>query len=300
VPGEDGRGGRPPRPVRAPQKTFAKNRVLVALIALGVLGPLAYSIAVAPAMQWNVVWKYLFSSVILNGVKTTIILTVICQGIAILIGTVLATMELAKNPVLVKLARLYLWFFRGVPALVQLLMWYNLALVYPHLFGISTNSIMTPFFAAILGLSIHESAYMSDVIRSGILSVERGQSEAATAIGLTPRQTFFHIVLPQAMRVIVPNTGNRTIGTMKFTSLASFLAVAELLYTVQSIYNVNLEIIPLLLVATIWYLVLVSALSRLQSVLERHYGRSFVDARAVRPFATDGDAETLPELVERP
>jgi polar amino acid transport system permease protein len=284
--------------VRAPQKTFGKNRVVFAVIAIAILGPLIYSVITAPAMEWNLVGKYLFSDVILNGVKLTIILTIIAQGIAILVGTVLATMEMSTNPVLVALARLYLWFFRGVPALVQLLMWYNLALIYPHIFGISTNSIMTPIFAAILGLSIHESAYMSDVIRSGILSVERGQSEAATAIGLTPRQTFFRIVLPQAMRVIVPNTGNRTIGTMKFTSLASFLAVSELLYTVQSIYNVNLQVIPLLMVATFWYLVLVSILSRLQSILERHYGRSFRDVRAIRPVVGTGDSESLPEMVK--
>jgi len=272
------------RPVAAPPRKVTAGRVIAAVIALVAAAEFLATLITRPAMQWDVVGKYLFSSIVLNGVKLTVILTIISQALAVVLGTVLALMALSNNVSLNIVARIYLWIFRGVPALVQLLFWFNLAILYPTL-GVAlpfggptlvsepTNKLVTVLLAAILGLGLHEAAYMSDVVRSSLQSVDRGQQEAATALGLTSQQTFWKVTVPQAMRVMVPNTGNRTIGMLKFTSLASFLAVSELLYSVQSVYNRTLQTIPLLMVATVWYLLCVSVLTWLQHRVERHYTR---------------------------
>ncbi|MGH3049723.1 MAG: amino acid ABC transporter permease, partial [Gaiellaceae bacterium] len=176
-----------------------------------------------------------------------------------------------------------IWFFRGTPVLVQLLFWYNIAALYPKIslgipFGpqfahVDANSLITPFLAATLGLGLNEAAYMAEIVRAGIISVSEGQTEAALALGMTRLQTMRRIVLPQAMRVIVPPTGNETISMLKTSSLASVIALSELLYSAQLIYSVNYRTIQLLIVASIWYLIVTTVLSFGQYYVERHFGR---------------------------
>jgi polar amino acid transport system permease protein len=177
----------------------------------------------------------------------------------------------------------YIWFFRGTPVLVQLLFWYNIAALYPKIalgipFGpafvhADANTLITPFTAAILGLGLNEGAYMAEIVRAGIISVDAGQSDAAQSLGMTRLQTMRRIVLPQAMRVIIPPTGNETISMLKTSSLASVIVVTELLYAAQLIYSVNFKTIPLLITVSIWYIVCTSVLYVGQYYLERYYGR---------------------------
>jgi polar amino acid transport system permease protein len=196
---------------------------------------------------------------------------------------VLAVMRLSPNPLVSSASWFYIWFFRGTPVLVQLLFWYNIAALYPKIglgipFGptfvhADANKLITPFTAAILGLGLNEGAYMAEIVRAGIISVEEGQSDAAHSLGMTRLQTMRRIVLPQAMRVIIPPTGNETISMLKTSSLASVIVVTELLYAAQLIYSVNFKTIQLLIVASIWYIVCTSVLYVGQHYLERHYGR---------------------------
>ncbi|GAB3861745.1 hypothetical protein GCM10028801_26180 [Nocardioides maradonensis] len=210
---------------------------------------------------------------------TTLVLTAICMAIGIALAIVLAVMRLSANPVLRGTAFAYVSFFRGTPVLVQLLFWFNLAALYPDItFGLpgvhlDANTLITPFLAAVLGLGLNEAAYMSEIVRAGILSVDHGQSEAAGALGLSRGLTLRRVVLPQAMRVIVPPTGNETIGMLKTTALVSVLAVHDLLYSSQIIYAKNFQPIPLLIVASIWYLAVTTVLGIGQYYLERRYAR---------------------------
>jgi polar amino acid transport system permease protein len=188
----------------------------------------------------------------------------------------------------------YIWFFRGTPVLVQLLVWFNLAFLYPKIsigipFGPSwltanANNLITPLAAAILGLGLNEGAYMAEIVRAGILSVEHGQSEAAQALGMSSGQTMRRIILPQAMRVIIPPTGNETISMLKTSSLASVITVTELLYAVQLIYSVNFKTIPLLIVASIWYLIVTSVLTAGQYYVERYYARGSARELPLTPW----------------
>lgn len=252
-------------------------------IAIVVLG-LIWMSATNPNFQWDVVFKYLTSEVILAGLWTTVQLTVIAMVLGTVIGVVLALMMLADDPWLRGFAAAYKWLFRGTPLLVQLIFWFNISALYPEitigipggpsLISFSGNSI-TPFAAAILGLALHESAYMAEIIRGGVLAVGHGQTEAATALGMRRMQAFRRITLPQALRVIVPATGNQVILMLKTTSLVSVIALPELLYSAQTIYARTFEIIPLLIVASIWYLIVCSILSVGQFYLERTLGRGF-------------------------
>jgi polar amino acid transport system permease protein len=195
----------------------------------------------------------------------------------------LAVMRLSPNPLLSRASWLYIFFFRGTPVLVQLLFWYNIAALYPKLslgipFGPAfvhpdANTLITAFRAGILGLGLNEGAYMAEIVRAGIISVDDGQTDAAQSLGMTRVQTLRRIVLPQAMRVIIPPTGNETISMLKTTSLASVITVTELLYAAQLIYSVNFKPIPLLITVSIWYLVCTSVLYVGQHYLERYYGR---------------------------
>jgi polar amino acid transport system permease protein len=242
------------------------------------------SVATNPRFQWGVVGDFLFDSRILHGVRVTIELTVIAMAIGIVLGVVLAVMRISPNPLVSGGSWVYVWFFRGTPVLVQLLFWQFVSALYPKLsIGIpfggpefasgNANHIITPFTAAILGLGLNEGAYMAEIVRAGILSVEEGQTEAAQSLGMTRLQTMRRIVLPQAMRVIIPPTGNETISMLKTSALVSVIAYSELLYSAQLIYAENYRQIPLLLVVSIWYLVLTTLLSIGQYYLERHYGR---------------------------
>jgi polar amino acid transport system permease protein len=232
---------------------------------------------------WPVVGHYFLSGEIVVGLGETIELTVIAMVLGIALGVLLAVLRLSSNPVMAALARLYVWFFRGTPVFVQLLFWGYVSALYPRLglglpFGPQfvsgeTNSLITPFVAAVLGLALNEGAYMAEIVRAGILSVERGQTEAAQALGMSRLRTLRRIVLPQAMRVIIPPTGNQTISMLKTTSLVSVLAFPELLYSAQLIYSANFKTIPLLLTASLWYLLMNSVLTVGQYYLERRFSR---------------------------
>jgi polar amino acid transport system permease protein len=262
-------------PVRHPGRWLAA--AIVAVIAV----LLIHSIATNPRFEWDVVGDYLFDDRILRGIVTTLELTVIAMAIGVLGGVLMAVMRLSPNPMVSGASAIYIWLFRGTPVLVQLLVWNFIAAVYPEIsFGLpfvhlDANDLIKPFTAAILALGLNEAAYMAEIVRAGILSVDEGQSEAAQALGMTRTQTMRRIVLPQAMRVIVPPTGNETISMLKTTSLASVIAVTELTYAAQLIYAQNYKTIPLLIVISIWYLLGTSILSVGQFFLERRFGRGF-------------------------
>ena len=229
---------------------------------------------------WSYVSENLFSRSVLAGVGNTIIMTFCAMIVGIVLGVVAAIMRMSDNPVLRSIAVGYVWLFRGAPALLQLLLWFNLALIFPTigipgLFSIRTVDVMTPFVAALLGLGIQQGAYTAEVVRAGILSIDKGQMEAAQSIGMTKLRATLKIVLPQAMRVIVPPIGNETIGMVKLTSLASVIQYSEVLRSVEDIYYVNSRVIELLIVATIWYMVVVTILSILQIYIERHFSKGW-------------------------
>jgi polar amino acid transport system permease protein len=245
-----------------------------------------YQILTNSGFQWEIVGKYMLDPAVLSGVRMTCELTALVMLVGAIIGVVLALMRLSANPVPLLCANAYLWFFRGTPVLVQLVFWYNLAALFPEItlgvpfggpkfFAVSSTVAITSFVAALLGLSLNEGAYMGEIIRAGILSVDPGQAEAAKALGYRPMQSFRVVVLPQAMKAIVPPTGNQVIGMLKFTSLASIVALQELMNSVESIYTRTFETIPLLIVAALWYLILVSVLSVGQYFIERYYSKGW-------------------------
>ncbi len=247
---------------------------------------IVYQILTNPGFQWDVVGNYMLHPSVLRGVLMTCQLTFLVMVVGSIIGVIVALMRLSNNSILTLCANAYLWFFRGTPVLVQLVFWYNLASLFPELslgipfggpkvFAISSTVAISSFVAAMLGLSLNEGAYMAEIIRAGILSVDPGQADASKALGYRPMQTFWVIVLPQAMKAIVPPTGNQVIGMLKFTSLASIVALQELMFSVESIYTRTFETIPLLIVAALWYLILVSVLSVVQYFIEQYYSKGW-------------------------
>jgi polar amino acid transport system permease protein len=264
-------------PVRHPGRWVAAAIVIVLGAALG------KSVATNPRFHWGIVGHYFVSSRVLDGLVVTLELTVISMAIGITFGIVLAVMRLSPNPLVSGASWVYIWFFRGTPVLVQILFWGFISALYPRLslgipFGpqfvhFNANAAITPFVAGMLALGLNEGAYMAEIVRAGIISVDEGQTDAAHALGMTRLQTMRRIVLPQAMRVIIPPTGNETISMLKTTSLVSVIAVTELLYSVELIYAVNYRTIPLLIVASIWYLIVTTVLSIGQYYLERYFGR---------------------------
>jgi polar amino acid transport system permease protein len=264
--------------VRHPGRWLAA--VVVAFVAVVVV----HSVATNPRFGWGTVGHYLFTSRILHGLLVTLELTAVSMAIGIALGVVLAVMRLSHNPLVASGSWVYIWFFRGTPVLVQILFWSFISALYPRIsigipFGgpeflhANANTLITPFLAAILALGLNEAAYMAEIVRAGIISVDEGQTDAASALGMTRLQTMRRIVLPQAMRVIIPPTGNETISMLKTSSLVSVIAYPELLYSAQLIYAVNYRQIPLLLTASIWYLAVTSVLSVGQFYVERHFGR---------------------------
>lgn len=237
-----------------------------------------------PNFGWNVVGEYFTSARILDGLLKTLQLTAIAMVLGVVLGVALAVMRLSSNPVLSGVSWLYVWFFRGTPVFVQLLFWGFISALYPTIslgvpfgpafVGMDTNTLITPVIAAILGLGLNEAAYMAEIVRSGIQSVDKGQTEAAQALGMKRGRILRQIIMPQAMRVIIPPTANNTISMLKTTSLVSVLSFPELLYAAQLIYSDNFQTIPLLITASIWYLIVTSVLTVGQYYIERHYSRS--------------------------
>ena len=264
-----------------PLRHHWRNAAVAIVFAL--LALLLYSVATNPEFQWLRVGHYLFDSMILTGVGVTLILTVVIMCLSCIGGTVVALMLVSPSKLLSVPAKWFVWFFRGTPALVQLIFWYNFALLFKHIglylpgvgmvFSVKTNDLITPFVAAVIALSLQESGYMAEIIRNGLKSVSHGQTEAALCLGMKPSLLMRRIVLPQAMRVIIPPTGNETISLLKTTSLVSTIAVSDVLYSAQSIYARTFETIPLLLVASFWYLAIVSLMSVGQGYLERYFSR---------------------------
>lgn len=240
--------------------------------------------AVNPAFEWDVARSYMFHPSIMRGLYNTLLLTAIIMALATVLGTVIAIMRVSRSEILNGFAGAYVWFFRGVPALIQLIFWFNLSLLVSKIsinlpfvgevFSVRTNDFMTPFFSAVVALALCEAGYMAEIIRAGIKSVPSGQAEAATALGMPYRVILKRIILPQAMRFVVPPTGNEAINLLKMTSLVTFIAVDDLFYSAQSIYARTFETIPLLIVVSTWYLAVVSIMSVGQYFLERHFGRS--------------------------
>jgi polar amino acid transport system permease protein len=254
-----------------------------AVVILVLLAMLVHTLVTNPRFQWHVVWSYFTTSSVLHGLVLTLWLTAAVMVCGYLLGILFAVMRLSHNPILRSVSFGYVWLIRSVPPLVQLLFWYELASLYPQLslgipFGhefvtVHTAHLFTGLLAAFVGLTLDVAAFSAEIIRGGILSVEHGQTEAAEALGLRPWRIFRRIVLPQAMPAIVPASGNMLISMLKATSIVSVIAVQDLLYSVQLIYNQNFLIMPLLLVATIWYVILTTLLSVGQYYVERHYAR---------------------------
>ncbi len=275
-------------PVRHPGRWVATVVVLV------LLAMLAHTLGFNAHFQWGIVGNYFTTSAILIGLSRTIELTAIAMAGGIVLGAILAVMRLSDNPIISGVSWLYIWFFRGTPLLVQLIFWYNLASLYPKLsigvpFGPAfasgdANAFINTFDAAILGLGLNEGAYMAEIVRAGILSVDAGQTEAAQALGMTHLMTMRRIVLPQSMRVIIPPTGNQTIGMLKTTSLVSVIALPELLYSAEIIYSRTYQTIPLLIVASLWYLIVTSILTMGQYYVERHFAKGAARALPLTPL----------------
>jgi len=260
---------------------------LVVIISLLVLK----TVATNEHFQWDVVGEYFTADTVLAGVARTLQLTVIAMVIGLALGIPLAVMRQSSNRLLSGFSFLFVWFFRGTPLLVQIVFWFNAAALFPRvvlkvpfgptIYSADTNSLVTPLLAAILALGLNQGAYNAEIVRAGLLAVDHGQTEAASALGMTNGQLLRKVVLPQAMRVIVPPMGNETISMLKVTSLVSVISLSELLYSVQAIYQANYKVIPLLLVASIWYLILVSVLSVGQYYLERRFGRGYGALRQI-------------------
>ncbi len=272
-------------PLRHPGRWVAAAGVFIAL------GMLAHSIVTNPNFHWDVVGQNLFKRVVFEGILRTLELTVIAMAIGIALGILLAVMRLSPNPIVSSASWIYIWVFRGTPVFVQLLFWNSVGVLYKnlaigvpfghHFFSSSSNTVITTFTAAILGLGLNEGAYMSEIVRAGIISVDQGQTEAAQALGMNRMRIMRRIVLPQAMRVIIPPTGNETISMLKTTSLVSVISIQELLGSVQTIYNTTYQVLQLLIVASLWYLLFTSILSIGQYYLERRYTRG--SARELPP-----------------
>ncbi|GAB3626711.1 amino acid ABC transporter permease [Pandoraea terrae] len=284
------------------------GRWLAWAIALGVGANLAWIIARNPAFEWHVVTRWFSARSIVNGLMVTLGLTVVSMLIGVLLGLGLAIARLSESLLARQLAGLYIWIFRGTPLLVQLIFWYNLSTLFPQLsigvpfgptFGTwNTNELITPLTAAIAGLALNEAAYMAEIIRAGLISVDSRQRETAMAFGMTRARAMRRIVIPQAMRAIVPPTGNQLISMIKATSLVSVIAMGDLLYSVQAVYNRTFEVIPLLMVAVLWYLLVTSMLNVGQSAIERYYARG-EGIKATRKRAASAFASVPPNGVAR-
>ncbi|MED7954433.1 MULTISPECIES: amino acid ABC transporter permease [unclassified Streptomyces] len=253
-------------------------------VVIAVLGAMLLSaLFTNPAFKWDIVGKYLFHDSIVHGMLVTLELTALAMIMGVVGGIILAVMRLSRNPLLSGTAWIYIWIFRGTPVLVQLVFWNFLGLIWaklsigvpwgPEFWSESTNVLIPTFVAALLGLGLNEAAYMAEIVRGGIQSVDEGQAEASHALGMSQFQTMRRVILPQAMRVIIPPTGNETISMLKTTSLVSVISLEEIFRAGQIIYSRNYQNIPILIVVSLWYLAFTSVLTVGQYYIERHYAR---------------------------
>ncbi|MCO8270280.1 amino acid ABC transporter permease [Actinoplanes sp. TRM 88003] len=267
-------------PARHPWRWVAAAAVLV------VVAQFLHGLITNPGWDWGTFFGYFFEKSVMDALLVTLQLTFAGAILGFAGGVVLAPMRLSKNPVLKSVSWGFIWVFRSVPLLVQLLFWANLGYLYdrlqigvpfgPGFFSFETSTLVSAFGAALLGLALHEAAYAAEIVRAGILSVDSRQLEAAAALGIPRLRQFRRILLPQAMRAILPNAANELVNLLKSTSVVYVLAIGELFYQVQVIYGRNGRVVPLLLVATVWYVILTAALSVLQHYVERHYARGYV------------------------
>ncbi|MBM6623397.1 amino acid ABC transporter permease [Micrococcaceae bacterium RIT802] len=263
-----------------------RERWILGALALAVFLWLAFTMATNPNIRWGKVAEYLFFPKIIDGIWITLMISVLATVLGLVLGVVLAVMKLSANPVLNWLSTLYIWFFRGTPVLVQLIFWYNLAFLFPTLvikipftnvgYLWNTNDVMTGFTAALLGLGLNLAAYFAETVRAGIQAVDTGQTEAAYALGMTPGKRMRKIVLPQALRIIIPPTGNEFISMLKTTSLVYVVAGNDLMTNASQIYKQNNLIMELLIVASLWYMVMTAIATFFQSKLEARYGADAV------------------------
>jgi len=264
------------------------GRYVSAVVAIGILASIIYAFGQGK-INWDAVPSYFFDSRILKGVGQTMLLTVVSMLIGIVGGVLLAVMRLSKNPVTSSISWFYIWFFRGTPVLVQLFVWFNLGLVFEYInlgpiYKNYWSDFMTPFLTALLGLGLNEAAYMAEICRAGLLSVDEGQTEASHALGMSHGKTLRRIIIPQAMRVIVPPTGNEVINMLKTTSLVSAVQYPELLRYAQDIGQTSGAPVEMLFLAAAWYLVLTSVLSVGQYYIERYYARGSSRQLPSTPF----------------
>jgi polar amino acid transport system permease protein len=284
-------------PARNPSR-WAASIVVLVLLAMAI-----HALVTNEAFDWGTVWGFIFSTSIVEAVGVTLELTLVGIVMGFALGTVLALMRMSKSPLLQSVSWGYIWIFRAAPLILQLLFWNNLAILYPNItlgipfgasfFSVDSNRIIGSLAAAALGISLHQAAYAAEIVRSGLLSVDQGQHEAAAALGIPQRRQLRRIILPQAMRTIIPTAGNEIIGLVKGTSVVYIMALPELFYQVQVISNRNGRIIALLLVATLWYLMITTILSIAQFYIERHYSKGAVRTMPPTPIqrlrATIGD-----------
>jgi len=259
-------------------------RIVGSLVAAFVIAVSLHSVFTNERWGWAVFGQFFFSEPVLVGLGRTLLLTVLASIIGFLLGGLLAFARVSKSPLLSGLSWGYIWLLRSIPLIVLLLVLNNLGYLYATVnIGVPFTNILfwqfdtvqtlSPFAVALIGLSLNQAAFSSEIIRGGILSVDQGQHEAAAALGLTRWRQGIHIVLPQAMRAILPSGFNEIIGLAKATSIVYVLALPELFYTVQVIYRRNLEVIPLLMVATVWYLIIMIVLSSVQYFVEQHFAK---------------------------
>lgn len=292
---EDARDGAAPDrvDVEHARRRHRPGHWVLGAVIFGVAAWIAHFAITNENLEWPVVGQYLFSAQVLQGLLTTLVVSVVTQLIGMTIGTVMALLRLSSFTPARWTATAYVTLFRSVPVLLQLIFWFNLAYLVPTMgigiplgptfFSASTNDVISPPAAAVLGLSLAHGAYMTEIVRGSISSVGLGQHDAARALGYTPMQTFLRVVLPQAVRVCIPPTGSQFIHAIHGSSLVSVIAVSDLLFSVQNIYERTYQIVPLLLVAVIWYLVVVLVLTFFQQRLERRFDRGHLRDAVARP-----------------
>ncbi|MFF7238929.1 ABC transporter permease subunit [Streptomyces collinus] len=264
-----------------PARHYARWTAAVAVLVL--LAQFAHGLATNPVWEWGVFRDYVLSETIVQAVWVTLQLTAYASVLGFLLGTVLAFMRLSRSPVLQTVAWTYIWIFRSIPMIVQLVFWFNLSALYqelgvgipfgPVFWSVDSNSLIGTIGAAVIGLTLHQAAYAAEIVRGGVISLDQGQLEAAAALGIPRLRQIRRIVLPQAMRAILPTAGNEIIGLLKGTSVVYVMSIGELFYQAQVIYGRTGRVIPMLLVATAWYVVLTSVLSVAQYYVERRYAR---------------------------